>query len=131
MKDRDGLPQRATMHGKLSVVCSETSAAKGHPMAEEMTLEDYLAIRKEEGLKIDPSSAEVDWSYAQTLDPYGVYPEPPEQCWQVGRAYFARRPGSDVWVEFGDLPENTREALWERHKSRLAFPAGLPFFGGE
>jgi hypothetical protein len=58
MNDRDGLAQRATLHGKLSVVCSETSAAKGHPMAEEMTVEDYLAIRKEEGLKIDPSNAE-------------------------------------------------------------------------
>ena len=26
---------------------------------------------------------------------------------------------------FGDLPEETRDALWRRHKSKLAFPAGL------
>ena len=90
----------------------------------EMAVDQWLAIRKEEGLKIDPSTAEVVWSYTQVLDPYGVNPPPPEaDC--VGRAYFARRPGSDVWVEFGDLPEETRDALWERHKSKLAFPAGL------
>jgi hypothetical protein len=34
-------------------------------------------------------------------------------------------------VGAGIVAGGTREALWERHKSRLAFPAGLPFFGGE
>ena len=88
----------------------------------------WLAGRKEAGLKIDPETAEVEWTYAQTLDPYGVYPELPEEYWQVGREYFARSPGSDVSVWFGDLPGATRDALWEKHKSRLAFPAGLiPF----
>jgi hypothetical protein len=85
----------------------------------------WLAIRKEAGLKIDPETAEVEWIYAHTLDPYGVYPELPEEYQQVGREYFARSPGSDVWVEFGDLPEATRDALWKKHKSKLAFPAGL------
>ena len=37
----------------------------------------WLAIRKEAGRKIDPETAEVDWIYAQTLDPYGVYPDLP------------------------------------------------------
>ena len=86
----------------------------------------WLASRKEAGLKIDPETAEVDWTYAQTLDPYGVYPELPEECQQIGREYFARAPGSDVWVWFGDLPDAIRSALWEKHKSKLAFPAGLP-----
>ena len=90
-----------------------------------MTVEDWLAIRKEEGLKIDPSTAEVSWCYAQVLDPYGVDAELPEECQCVGRAYFARRPDSEVWVWFGDLPAKSRDALWERHKSKLAFPAGL------
>jgi hypothetical protein len=85
----------------------------------------WLAIRKEAGLKIDPETAEVEWIYAHTLDPYGVYPELPEECQQVGREYFARSPGSDVWVDFGDLPEATRDALWKKHRSKLAFPAGL------
>ena len=82
-------------------------------MTEEMTVEDWLAIRKQEGLKIDPSTAEVDWTYAQVLDPYGVHPELPEECDCVGRAYFSRRLGSDIWVEFGDLPEKIRSALWK------------------
>jgi hypothetical protein len=93
--------------------------------AEQTAVEQRLAIRKEAGLKIDPETAEVEWIYAQTLDPYGVYPELPEECRQVGREYFARSPGSDIWVLFGDLPDATRIALWEKHKSKLAFPAGL------
>ena len=60
-----------------------------------------------------------------TLDPYGVYPELPEELQQVGREYFARSPGSDIWVWFGDLPEATETVLWEKHKRTLAFPAGL------
>ena len=88
----------------------------------------WLASRKEAGFKIDPETAEVDWEYAQVLDPYGVYPELPEESQQVGRAYFARSPGSDVWVWFGDLPDATRSAVWEKHKSMLALPAGLPGF---
>jgi hypothetical protein len=43
------------------------------------------------------SSAEVDWSCAQTLDPYGVGPKLPEEFQQVGREHFARSPGSNVW----------------------------------
>jgi hypothetical protein len=85
----------------------------------------WLATRKEAGLQIDPKTAEVFWTYAQTLDPYGVDPDLPEEYQQVGREYFARSPGSDVWVWFGDLPRATRDALWSRHSSKLAFPAGL------
>ncbi len=92
----------------------------------EQKVKQWLAIRKEAGLKIDPETAEVDWNYAQTLDPYGVHPDLPEECRQIGREYFARSPGSEMWVHFGDLPEKTRDALWTRHKSKLAFPAGLP-----
>jgi hypothetical protein len=36
----------------------------------------WLAIRKEAGLKLDPETAEVEWCYAQTLDPYGGRPRP-------------------------------------------------------
>ena len=58
-------------------------------------------IRKEAGLKIDPETAEVDWTYAQVLDPYGgAAPNFPEEYWCVGREYFARSPGSDIWVQF-------------------------------
>ena len=88
-------------------------------------VEEWLAIRKEAGLHINPETAEVDWTYELTLDPYGVEPEIPEEYQQIGRAYFARSPGSDVWVWFGDLPEATRDALWAKHSRKLAFPAGL------
>jgi hypothetical protein len=87
--------------------------------------DEFLSIRKEAGLKIDPETAEVWWEYGQTLDPYGIDPDLPEEYQQVGREYFARSPGSDIWVSFHDLPEETRNALWKRHKTELAFPAGL------
>jgi len=90
--------------------------------------EIWLAIRKEAGLQIDPVTAEVEWIYALTLDPYGIYPDLPEEYQQVGREYFARSPGGNVWVGFGDLPPATRDALWEKHSRKLAFPAGLPGF---
>jgi hypothetical protein len=85
----------------------------------EVTMEYLDALRKAVGLQIDPETAEVEWTYAQ------------EEYQQVGREYFARSPGSDVWVWFGDLPEATRDALWKKHKSHLAFPAGLPGFATE
>jgi hypothetical protein len=84
-----------------------------------------LATRKEAGLKIDPETAEVDWHYALTLDPYGIGLDLPEELQQVGREYFARSPGSDIWVRFGDLPDSTRKALWRKHSRKPAFPAGL------
>ena len=93
--------------------------------ADQMSVEQWLAIRKEAGLKIDPETAEVMWTYALTLDPYGVYPDLPEECQQVGREYFARSPGRDIWVCFHDLPKTVRGDLWKRHSSKLAFPAGL------
>jgi hypothetical protein len=103
---------------KKREIINETTGAR-------MTVGQWLAIRKEAGRQIDPETAEVDWWYAQTLDPYGVDPDLPEECQQIGREYFACDPGSDVWVSFGDLPDATRSALWEKHKSKLAFPAGL------
>lgn len=100
-------------------------SAKDCTMTTELTVEKWRAIRKEEGLKIDPSTAEVYWTYTQVLDPYGIYGEPPEGCDQIGRAHFARRPGSDMWVEFGDLPKATLEALRNRDEGQSAFAAGF------
>ena len=102
-----------------------TTVNKEAEMVDEISVEQWLVIRKEAGLKIDPETAEVEWVYGQTLDPYGVDPDLPEECRQIGRNYFARSPGSDIWVCFDDLPDATRDALWAKHKSKLAFPAGL------
>jgi hypothetical protein len=103
----------------------------GKRITEEMTVENLLAIRREEGLKIEPATAEVSWWYALTLDPYGVYPELSEEEQIVGKVYFARRPGSEVWVEFGDLPEKTRAAIWNQPKIKWVFPPGLKEFHEE
>jgi len=79
---------------------------------------EYLdALRKTVGLQIDPEVAEVEWVYGQTLDPYGDDPDLPEEYRCIGREYFARSPGSDVWINFRDLPEATRTKLWEKHES--------------
>ena len=56
-------------------------------------------------------------------DPYGILDERYQEG-QSGREYFARNPGGE-WVHFHDLPEATREALWERDKRKLTFPYGL------
>jgi hypothetical protein len=116
---------KTMMDEKRTVDQSEMPPSLPDVQADQMTVKQWLAIRKEAGLKIDPETAEVTWDYAQTFDPYGVFPDLPEEYQQVGREYFARAPGNDVWVHFGDLPKATREALWKKHSSKLAFPAGL------
>lgn len=77
----------------------------------DLTIERWLQIRKDEALTIDAETAKVNWWYAQVLDPYGVlHLSEEEKC--VGRSYFACSPGSDIWVSFYDLPDETREKLW-------------------
>jgi hypothetical protein len=98
--------------------------AKDAPTVE-VTVKYLNALRKAVGLQIDPETAEVEWVYALTLDPYGDGSDLPEEYRQVGRECFARSPGSDLWVWFGDLPDAARDALWDKHESKLAFPAGL------
>jgi hypothetical protein len=85
----------------------------------EVTKKYLDALRKAVGREIDPETAEVEWVYAQTLDPYGDDPDLPEEYQQVGREYFARSPGSNVWVCFGDLPEATRDILWEKTQIKV------------
>jgi hypothetical protein len=91
----------------------------------QMTNEQWLAVRKDAGLKIDPETAEVFWEHGSVRDPYYLFEHGDDWEDNIGRNYFARSPGSDVWVWFGDLPDAIRDALWEKHKSRLAFPAGI------
>jgi len=90
----------------------------------EITVQYLDALRRAVGLQIDPGTAEVDWVYAQTLDPYGDYPELPEEYHQIGREYFARSPGSDIWIGFRDLPEATRTALSGKRMPSLTLSIG-------
>jgi hypothetical protein len=86
---------------------------------------EFLSIRKEAGLKIDPATAAVTWQHAQILDPYGVRDlSPEEDC--VGAVLFARAPGSDVWVSQYELPSATVDALKVRIKQEPDEPDDLP-----
>jgi hypothetical protein len=123
------MPQRVRIaNTELTNEANQMPTTPEENTTDKLTREQWLQIRKEEGLKIDPDTAEVMWEYGYTLDPYGVYPDLPPECQQVGREYFARSPGSEIWVSFCDLPEETYERLWERHKGQLSFPAGLDWF---
>ena len=80
----------------------------------QISLEQLRAIRKEAELRIDPNTAEVIWHRALILDPYGDGFEIPEEGQCYGRVFFARSPGSDIWVSFYDLPEETVTVLRDR-----------------
>jgi hypothetical protein len=64
--------------------------------AKEMSVEQWLATRKEAGLKIDPKTAQVTCWYTYTLDPYGIHPDLPAELQQVSRSYFACSPENDI-----------------------------------
>jgi hypothetical protein len=79
----------------------------------QLAKEQWLALRKDAGLKIDPETAEVFWVHGQVCDPYGLCDlTDEERC--IGRNYFARSPGSNVWVCFDDLPDAVCDRLWAR-----------------
>ena len=88
-------------------------------------IENWLALRKLEALRIDPETAEVNWSWGEIMDPYGVDPDLPEELRCLGRVYFARRPAGDTWVCFYDLSDESRERLWQALSRRSALPADL------
>jgi hypothetical protein len=92
-----------------------------------ISTEQFYALLQAAGREINPETAEVKWWYAQTLDHYGVH-DLPEEYQQVGREYFACALGTNLWISFADLPETTRDALWKKHSSKLAFPAGFEDF---
>jgi hypothetical protein len=83
--------------------------------------EEWLAIRKKAGRKINPETAEIMFEYGYALDPYGIGSRFSQAYQQLQRNYFARSPGSDIWVFFYDLPTATRHALWEKHGAKIAF----------
>jgi hypothetical protein len=87
--------------------------------------QEFRAKCREEGLRIVAETAEVRFEYTQVLDPYGFFDEIPPENYCIGTSFFARNPGSDIWVEFVDLPNETREKLWP------AVPARLPELGDE
>jgi hypothetical protein len=81
-------------------------------------VEEFLAIRRKAAQHIDPETAEVERDYGMDADPYGIDRDLPEELQQVARIYFARSPGSDIWVWFGDLPETVRLAVMGEARRR-------------
>jgi hypothetical protein len=109
----------------LKPKAKKTKTSRRPPRTVEVTQTYLDALRKAVGGQIDPETAEVDWTYAQTHDPYGDDPNLPEEYQQVGREYFARSPETNIWISFGDLPRDAADRLWKKHRAKLAFPAGL------
>lgn len=96
---------------------------------DEITNEQRLAMIKDATLKIDPETAEVTSFYRNYFDPYGIEPDLPEELRQsqcYSEEYFARAPGSDVWVCFGDLPKKVLAALYTRPQG-LDIADEIPF----
>ena len=83
----------------------------------EISVQEWLAIRKEAGKKIDPQTAKVMRTHCYTVDPYGVYSDLSDEERQVGRVYFACSPDSKIWVHFGDLTDEITTELWKNIKS--------------
>lgn len=94
-------------------------------MSKKINVEQWRAIRrKEEASKIDPATAYIGGMKCRDFEPLGdLDPHVPEEL--RGWEYFARAPGNDAWVWFGNLPDNVRDALWKRYKAEQAFHAGL------
>ena len=90
---------------------------------DQISVEEWLAIRKEAGITIDPQTAEVTWKYGYTTDPYGVYADLSDEEKQIGRVYFARAPGSNLWVHYDDLPDATLDALRGSEQERRSLAA--------
>src|ERR1700710_2406674 len=76
------------------------------------------AFRKAAGRQIDAANCEVMWWYADIMDVYSD-DEKISADSSIGREYFARAPDGPCIVNFGDLPEATRNALESR---RVMFP---------
>ena len=75
-------------------------------------IHEFRERRKQEGLKIDPETAVVCMWYSEAIDPYGIDPLLPRELKDYYvKTWFVRSPGSDIWVEFGDLPDATERAL--------------------
>jgi hypothetical protein len=91
---------------------------------DQISVDEWLAIRKQAGLEIDPDTADVMWTYGYVIDPYGVYTDDlteEEKC--MGRIYFAGSPGSEIWVHYYDLPAKTLAALRGSEQERRSLKA--------
>jgi hypothetical protein len=89
---------------------------------EVLEIKEWLETRRLEGQKIDPETAEVIFLCTPVLDPYELSAIVRERYGCVGRSWFARARGSEIWVWFGDLPQQTKERLANRRYGAFALP---------
>lgn len=101
--------------------CPRCEQEKAYQAKRKAEIDEFLAIRKAEAKEIDPTTAEVSWGYGQVLDPYGIL-DLPEDCDCVGRNYFARNQGSNIWVSDADIADDTWRALSRRASADEACP---------
>jgi len=89
-------------------------------------IDEFRERRREAGLKIDPETAEICGGWHGSLfDPYYINPLLPREFKGYSeKHWFARSPGSDIWVWDEDLPEATIEALYKKHNPGLSCQAG-------
>jgi hypothetical protein len=79
-----------------------------------------LELRKQEGRKLDPRSAEIDNSLFEHLRSLRHLLRLPDDLVYVSKMYFAWAPGSEIWVVDSHLPEMTRKALCDRFAASMA-----------
>ena len=111
---------RAEIGKAVSSVLSRRIDALRDEFHKKKRQDEYLGLVKQAGLAINPETAEVQCFQANYFDPYGIIGmDLPEECLDSQtKLYFARSPGSDLWVEFDDLPDETREALLKLAKGK-------------
>jgi len=108
---------------KVAEACKALEAVYNYRLTDIDEYKAEVARRRQIGLTIDPATAETTFWWADVFDPYHIL-DKQYHGGQVGRERFARNRGGD-WVDFNDLPEATRKALWERDGRKLVFPYGL------
>jgi hypothetical protein len=93
-------------------------------------LRRWLASREEAGRDIDIETCELGRWKAYDCDPYGILSylgELPEEMQQVGTNRFVRSPQSNGWVNEGDLPTASAEAMYDRiHREWEAYCRANP-----
>jgi hypothetical protein len=85
----------------------------------------FYEAKRKVGETINPETAEVDFTYADTENVYGL---PGDDCGQVGREFFVRNPPDGEWIHIYDLPEATRKGIEDRSPPMCSFvatPEGL------
>jgi hypothetical protein len=112
---------------KLVKACNTLEAVYHQRLTDVDEYKAEVERRRQIGLTIDPATAETTFWWADIHDPYCILDRETFHVGSVGREQFARHPGASKndWIDFNDLPEATRNALWERDEHKLLFPYGL------